>query len=75
MWAVPNKVIFSSSLQLSRYVFEYTLRFCKFWAARRNVVYRFLVPVAHPTHWISAGFYNSSMVRSCGQSLVLCSDY
>ena len=38
------------------------LSFCKFRTARHNVVYRFLVSVAYPAHWISAVFYNSSMV-------------
>ena len=34
------------------------LSFCKFWTARHNVVYHFLVSVAHPAHWISAIFYH-----------------
>ena len=30
------------------------LSFCKFRTARHNVVYRFLVSVAYPTHWIKS---------------------
>ena len=51
------------------------LSFCKFWTVGHNVVYRFLVSVAYLAHWIRAVFYNSSIVRSCSQTLVLFSDY
>ena len=51
------------------------LSFCKFWTVGHNVVYRFLVSVAYLAHWIRAVFYNSSIVRSCSQTLALFNDY